>query len=81
MNTHNQAVLTEVKALADLDLAICAVDTAVVRMPYAAGAIRMPYAAGAMDLRATKTVLNAVRMPYAAGAMQLRATKTVLTVG
>jgi hypothetical protein len=80
-NTINQVVLTEVKTLADLDLGIYALDTAVVRMPYSAGAIRMPYSAGAMDLRATKTVLNAVRMPYSAGAMQLRATKTVLSVG
>src|SRR5579859_5879615 len=68
-NTFNQAVL--VKALADLDLGINAVDTATVRMPYSAGA---------MDLRATRTVLDAasVRMPYSAGAMNLRATKTVL---
>jgi hypothetical protein len=76
----SNTVLTEVSTLADLDLAIRALDTAVVRMPYSAGAIRMPYSAGAMDLRATKTVLNAVRMPYSAGAMQLRATKTVLAV-
>ncbi len=98
MSTCNQAVLsrTEIKALQDLDLGINAIDPAVVRMPYAAGAmdlratktvldasIRMPYAAGAMNLRATKTVLDAasLRMPYAAGAMTLRATKTVLTVG
>ena len=73
---RNQAVLsrTEVEApLADLDLGITAIDAAVVRIPYYAGA---------MDLRATKTVINgAVRIPYYAGAMDLRATKTVLTVG
>jgi len=79
--TINQAVLTEVKTLADLDLGICALDTAVVRMPFSAGALRMPFSAGAMDLHATKTVLNAVRMPFSAGAMQLQATKTVLSVG
>ena len=51
-NTFNQAVLSraEVKAPArDLDLGINAVHTAIVRMPYCAGA---------MDLRATKTVLT-----------------------
>jgi hypothetical protein len=80
-NTINQVVLSEVKTLADLDLGICALDTAVVRMPYMAGVVRMPYMAGVMDVRATKTILNTVRMPYMAGAMQLRATRTVLTVG
>jgi hypothetical protein len=80
-HTISQAVLAEVKTLADLDLGISAIDTAVVRMPFAAGVMRMPFAAGATQLRATKTVLNPVRMPFAAGAMQLRATKTVLAVG
>jgi hypothetical protein len=79
--THNQAVLAEVKTLTDLDLRIHARDTAVVRMPFSAGAIRMPFSAGAMDLQATKTVLSAMRMPFSAGGMQLRATRSVLTVG
>ena len=74
--SFTQAVLsrTDVKVPSrDLDLGINAIDTAVVRMPHAAGA---------MDLRATKIILDAtVRMPHAAGAMDLRATKTVLTVG
>jgi hypothetical protein len=75
-NVINQAVLshTEVKAPArTLDLGINAIDSAVVRGPYLAGAI---------DLRATKIVVDgSVRGPYLAGAVDLRATKTILTVG
>lgn len=72
---------TDVKALADLDLGITALDSVVVRVPFSAGAPRVPFSAGAMDLCATKTVLSAARVPFSAGAMSLRATKTVLTVG
>jgi hypothetical protein len=73
--SFTQAVLsrTDVEVARDLDLGINAIDTAVVRMPHAAGA---------MNLRATRIVLDApVRMPHAAGAATLRATKTVITVG
>lgn len=80
MSNHTVLSLAEVKTR-DLDLEIHAINTAVVRMPYAAGPVRMPYAAGAMDLRVTKTVLSTVRIVWAAGASTLRATKTVLTVG
>jgi hypothetical protein len=72
---------TNVKVLADLDLGITALDTAVVRVPFSAGAMRVPFSAGAVDLCATKTVLSAARVPFSAGAMSIRATKTVLTVG
>jgi len=78
--TYNQAVLTEVKTLADLELDIRARDTATLRIPYSAGPMRIPYSAGAMDLGATKSVLNTVRIPYSAGAMQLRPTRSVLAV-
>ena len=75
-NIFNQAVMCHAKIkppARDLDLDINAIDSAVVRMPFAAGA---------MDLRATKTVLgSAVRMPFSASATTLRATGTVLTLG
>lgn len=93
---RNEAVLyrTEVTAPeAELDLGITAMDTAIVRMPYLAGAIdssvvRMPYLAGAIDSAVVRMPYLAgaidsavVRMPYLAGALELRASKTVLTVG
>lgn len=94
--SYNQAVLSRAEVQGpvqqDLDLGINAIDTAVVRVPWSAGAtslrasktvldasvVRVPWSAGAMNLRATKTI---VRVPWSAGAMDLRATKTIFTVG